>query len=182
MSLYYHVTNKEEVLDGVVDLLVAEINQLVADIQGGPDWRDGVRARIQTARRVLLQHKWASGVIESRATISPAVMLYYDGLLGQLRAGGFSYDLAHHALHALGSRALGFTQELFDPKDTGAGDEESAALLEEMAEQLPHLVGMTMATSHDDPDSTLGWCDDQVEFDFGLDLLLDGLEQARRKS
>jgi AcrR family transcriptional regulator len=180
MSLYYHVTNKEDVLDGVVDLLVAEVNELVAGIEDGADWQEAVRQRIQTARRVLLSHRWASGVIESRTTISPAVMLYYDGLLGQLRAGGFSYDLAHHALHALGSRALGFTQELFDPKDAGEGDEASASALEEMAEQIPHLVGMTMAISHDDPDSTLGWCDDQVEFDFGLDLILDGLERARR--
>jgi AcrR family transcriptional regulator len=178
MSLYYHVANKEEVLDGVVDLLVAEINEVVASIEVGPDWRDAVRRRIQTARRVLLQHKWASGVIESRTTISPAVMLYYDGLLGQLRAGGFSYDLAHHALHALGSRALGFTQELFDPKDT-AGEDADNATMEQMAEQVPHLVGMMLEIAHDDPDSTLGWCDDQVEFDFGLNLILDGLERIR---
>lgn len=85
------------------------------------------------------------------------------------------HDLAHHALHALGSRALGFTQELFDPS-SGAGDETAAA---EMAEQLPHLVGMMAEIAHDDPDSTLGWCDDQAEFEFGLDLILDGLDRMR---
>ena len=176
MSLYYHVANKEEVLDGVVDVLVAEINESVSQIEPTADWKPAVRERIQTARQVLLRHRWASGVIESRTTISPAVMLYFDGLLGQLRAGGFSYDLAHHALHALGSRALGFTQELFDP-DNGSDDDDTTGMMEQMADQVPHLVGMVMQISHDDPNSTLGWCDDQVEFDFGLDLILDGLER-----
>jgi hypothetical protein len=81
-------------------------------------------------------------------------------------------------LHALGSRALGFTQELFDPGD-GAGGEEAAAAMASMADQLPHLVGMMMEVAHDDPDSTLGWCDDQTEFEFGLDLILDGLDRMR---
>jgi hypothetical protein len=103
---------------------------------------------------------------------------YFDALLGLMRDGGFSYDLGHHALHALGSRALGFTQELFDPGDE-AGDEEATAMLESMADQLPHLVGMMMEVAHDDPDSTLGWCDDQTEFEFGLDLILDGLDRMR---
>ena len=98
-----------------------------------------------------------------------------------MRDGGFSYDLAHHALHALGSRALGFAQELFDPGD-GAGDEEGTAALAAMADQFPHLVGMMAEIAHDDPDSTLGWCDDQTEFDFGLDLILDGLDRMRQSA
>jgi hypothetical protein len=94
-----------------------------------------------------------------------------------MRDGGFSYDVTHHALHALGSRALGFTQELFDPGD-GVGEEASAAL-ESMADQFPHLFGMMAEVAHDDPDSTLGWCDDQFEFEFGLDIILDGLDRMR---
>jgi hypothetical protein len=97
-----------------------------------------------------------------------------------MRDGGFSYDLIHHALHALGSRALGFTQELFDP-GTGSGGEADAAL-EGMAGQLPYLVGMMAEIAHDDPDTTLGWCDDQTEFEFGLDLILDGLDPMRETS
>jgi hypothetical protein len=97
-------------------------------------------------------------------------------LLGVFRAGGFSYDLAHHALHALGSRALGFTGELFEP-DEDTSDEDSMAMLEQMADQVPYLVGMMMEISHDDPEHTLGWCDDQTEFEFGLDLILDGLDR-----
>jgi Tetracyclin repressor-like, C-terminal domain len=105
------------------------------------------------------------------------VLRYFDALLGLMRDGGFSYDLAHHALHALGSRALGFSQEIFDPGD-GAGDEEAAAL-DALAGQFPHLAGIMAEIAHDDPDSTLGWCDDQTKFEFGLDLILDGLDRMR---
>ena len=98
-----------------------------------------------------------------------------------MRQGGFSYDLAHHAMHALGSRALGFTQELFEPDDVDSGEEAASEMLEQMASELPNLVGMMMEVGHDDPDSTLGWCDDQTEFEFGLDLILDGLDHQRQR-
>ncbi|WP_199853187.1 TetR/AcrR family transcriptional regulator C-terminal domain-containing protein [Plantactinospora sp. BC1] len=183
MSLYYHVTNKEDVLDGVVDVIATEINEVVDRIDvpaGGAGWKKAVRQRILAAREVLLRHWWAPGVFETRTTTSMAVLHYYDALLGLLREGGFSYDLAHHAMHALGSRALGFSQELFDPN--GGGDGDPAAGLAELAEQLPHLVGMLSEIAHDDPDSTLGWCDDQAEFEFGLDLILDGLDRLRERA
>lgn len=181
MSLYYHVANKEAILDGVVEMVVDEINDALATIDqsaSGDEWKGAVRRRILTARDVLLRHRWAPGLIESRATMSAAVVLYFEGLLGLMRRGGFSYDIAHHALHALGSRALGFTQELFQPAN---GDEEEASseMFEEMADQLPYLMGMMMEVAHEDPDTTLGWCDDQTEFEFGLDLLLDGLDRIR---
>jgi hypothetical protein len=85
-----------------------------------------------------------------------------------------AHDRIHHALHALGSRALGFSQELFDP-NAGA----SAGIPADLAAQLPNLVGMVREIAHDDPDSTLGWCDDQAEFEFGLDLILAGLDTLR---
>jgi AcrR family transcriptional regulator len=181
MSLYYHVADKDAVLDGMVDVVAREINEVVDQIDVpsvGAAWKNAVRQRILSAREVLLRHRWAPGVFETRTNTTPAVVQYFDALLGLMRDGGFSYDLGHHALHALGSRALGFTQELFDPGDE-AGDEEATAMLESMANQLPHLVGMMMEVAHDDPDSTLGWCDDQTEFEFGLDLILDGLDRMR---
>jgi AcrR family transcriptional regulator len=181
MSLYYHVANKEAVLDGIVDVIVDEINQAVSQVDrptAEDDWKVAMRTRILTARDVLLEHRWAPEVMESRTKVSPGVIGYFDGLLGIFRGGGFSYDLAHHALHALGSRALGFTQELFEPEDD-SGDEESMEMLEQMADQFPYLVGMLAEVVHDDPSSTLGWCDDQVEFEFGLDLILDGLDRLR---
>jgi AcrR family transcriptional regulator len=182
MSLYYYVAGKEDLLDGIADAVVAEINEVVAVIDvpsAGASWKTAVRQRILSAREVLLRHRWAPRVLETRTGTSLAVLRYYDGLLRLMRDGGFSYDLIHHALHALGSRALGFTQELFDPS-SGTSDEETAAALEAMADQIPHLVAMFTEVAHDDPDSTLGWCDDQTEFEFGLDLILDGLDKMRK--
>lgn len=183
MSLYYHVTNKDQVLDGVVDVIIAEVNAAVSGMvvpAGADDWKTAIRTRILAARKILLQHPWAPEVIETRTAMSPSIMSYFEGVLGIFRGGGFSYDLAHHAMHALGSRALGFSQELFKPDNADPGAEvKSAALFEEMASRLPNLVGMMSEIAHNDPDSTLGWCDDQTEFEFGLDLILDGLDKVR---
>ena len=180
MSLYHHVRNKDDVLDGVVDLIAGEVNDAVEQLDGpsaGAAWKQAARRRILTAREVFLRHPWAPRVFENRTTTSFQVVLYHDRLVGLLRAGGFSYDLAHHALHALGSRALGFSQELFDPGDAGA----DAEIPPEMAAAVPDLVGMLAEVAHDDPGSTLGWCDDQFEFEFGLDLILDGLDRLRER-
>lgn len=184
MSLYHHVANKEDVLDGVVDVIVGEINEVVAGIgvpAAGDAWKQAVRQRILAAREVLLRHPWAPAVFQTRTNTSQAVLRYYDGLLGLMREGGFSYDQTHHAMHVLGSRALGFAQELFDPGD-GPVDAEAMAALDAMSEALPNLVGMLREVAHDDPDSTLGWCDDQFEFEFALDLILDGLDRLRESA
>jgi AcrR family transcriptional regulator len=182
MSLYYHVADKDEVLDGMVELVISEINARVDEIEapsGGAGWKAAVRQRILAARQVLLRHPWAPGIIESRTTMNPAVLRYFDALSGLLREGGFSVDLVHHAMHALGSRALGFTQELFSEENNAdVGPEVAAIMLGRLAEEYPHISEMVMAASHD-AGSTLGWCDDQVEFEFGLDLILDGLERLR---
>lgn len=194
MSLYHHVANKEDLLDGVIDVVAAEIQESVARLEPLPDdappsaWKPAVRRQILTARGVLLRHPWSTTVLESRRSFSPHVVRYYDSLLGLMRRGGFSYDLVHHAIHALGSRALGFTQELFDPDGAAAGsapgggaaegaDDAATAMLEQMADQVPHVLEMLAEVAHEEPGATLGWCDDQTEFEFGLDLLLDGLDR-----
>jgi AcrR family transcriptional regulator len=176
MSLYYHVSNKDDVLDGLVDAVAEEIDAAVLALEPGPDWRASVRRRILTARQVLLRHRWAPGLLVARNPTSMAMMRYHDGLVGLMHDGGLSYDLIHHALHALGSRALGFVQELADTGNVPVSDEA----LDAMAGHLPHLAGMLREVAHDDPESTLGWCDDQTEFEFGLDLILDGLDRAAR--
>lgn len=184
MSLYYHVANKEALLDGVVDMIVGQINRAVAAIDGPrpeDDWKGAMRRRILTAREVLFQHRWAPGVIEERTEISPELVVYFDGLIEIFHKGGLSYDLAHHAMHALGSRALGFTQELFEPDEQAEQDDGSDAMLEAMSEHVPYLVAMLTEVSHEGPETTLGWCDDQTEFLFGLDLILDGLERLGRE-
>lgn len=183
MSLYYHVDSKEALLDGMVELVIGEIAEAVAAADGpdpADDWKAAMRSRILKARRVLLVHRWAPQVIEQRSTMSPAIIMYYEDVLGILREGGFSYPLAHHALHALGSRALGFSQELFQPGNA-ADEEASEAMFQEMAKTVPNLVGMLSEIAHDDPDTTIGWCDDQAEFEFGLDILLDGLDRRLEK-
>ncbi|MGC5224480.1 TetR/AcrR family transcriptional regulator C-terminal domain-containing protein [Micromonospora sp. DT81.3] len=181
MSLYYHVSNKEDVLDGIAEVVAAEINDVVDRLEAPAEpwqWKSATRRRILAARKVVLRHPWVPEVLETRTTTGPAVLHYHDRLVGLLRAGGFSYDLVHRALHALGSRSLGFTQELFDP-GAGARETPSAEALSGMAVQLPNLVGLMSQIVHDQPDTTLGWCDAQAEFEFGLDLILDGLDRLR---
>ena len=181
MSLYYHLANKDDLLDGIADAVAREINQAVDQVDmpsGGASWKTAMRRRILAAREVLLRHPWAPGLFETRTTTSPAIIRHYDALVGLMRDGGFSYDLAHHALHALGSRALGFSQELFDPGG-GPGPGDAAAAPADIASQFPHLAAMLKEIAHDDPASTLGWCDDQTEFEFGLDLVLNGLDNLR---
>lgn len=182
MSLYHHVANKEQVLDGVVEVVAGEINDAVdrvgTEVAKPADWKGVVRRRILAAREVMLRHKWAPSVFESRTNMNPEVLRYHDQLVGIMHAGGFTYDQIHHALHALGSRALGFSQEMFNP---APGDAQSVPDMAALAEQVPNLVRMLADVAHDDPDSTLGWCDDQTEFEFGIDLLLDGLDRLRPK-
>ena len=184
MSLYYHVANKEAVLDGVVEALMGEIEQELGGF-GVPaevtSWKTVMRERILLARTVMLRHPWAPSVFETRTSMGPTIIMYFEGLLGIMREGGFSYDLAHHAMHAVGSRAIGFSQELFKP-DSAEADEDAREMFEHMMDQLPYLAGMMMEIAHDDPETTLGWCDDQSEFEFTLDLILDGLESLRAKA
>lgn len=172
MSLYNHVRDKEDILDGVVDVVIGEI----AVPPTTSDWKRSLRRTVMSARTVLLRHSWAPRVIESRAKPSPATFQYFESVIGILRAGGFSVDMTHHALHVLGSRVLGFTQELF--KDSGelASRPEAAAMFAQLADKFPYMTEMAMAVSHE---GALGGCDDDVEFEFALDLILDGLERQR---
>jgi AcrR family transcriptional regulator len=183
MSLYHHLPGKEGLLDGLVDAVVAEIasaaDQAEADTAGA-DWRTRLRLRFLAARAVMLRHPWAPALLSSRPTIPAGVYGYYEGILATLVDGGFSYRIAHRALHAFGSLALGFAQEVFRPAVDEEIDVDAAeAELAVMAAQLPHLAAMVAAEMHDAADPTLGWCDSQNEFEFTLELLFDGLEKAR---
>ena len=140
MALYKHVANKNELLDGMIDVLVGEIDPPAADV----DWKTAIRRRVLSARRMLLRHPWASGVIESRERTArtPVMMEYLDSMIGIFRAGGFSIDLVHHAMHVMGSRLLGFSQELFED-NSDREPEPDAMPPEEMAAALPphHRTG-----------------------------------------
>lgn len=178
MALYKHVANKNELLDGMIDVLVGEIDPPA----GNTDWKTAIRLRVLSARRMLLRHPWAPEVMESRikarATPTPAVMEYLDSMIGIFRTGGFSVDLVHHAMHVMGSRLLGFSQELFEDNSDREPDPD-AMPPEEMAARYPHITELAMAVAHDQESIVGSGCDDQFEFEFALDLTLDGLERLR---
>ncbi|MEU9993621.1 TetR/AcrR family transcriptional regulator C-terminal domain-containing protein [Streptomyces sp. NPDC048045] len=182
MALYKHVANKEQLLDGMVEVIVGEIEPPADDAE----WKSAIRRRILSARRALLRHPWASRVIESRTTPTPGVLDYLNSIIGMFRAGGLSADLTHHAMHALGSRVWGFTQDLFpaSPSPAPADAHPQAppgALLGEMAARYPHIVEIVLARPHDSASVVGQGCDDQFEFEFALDLLLDGFERLHRQ-
>jgi len=181
MSLYYHLPGKEGLLDGLVETVINEINVEVKLAETTEDWRTGLRRRFLAAREIMLRHPWAPGLLSSRKTIPFGVYAYYDAIVATLISGGFSHQIAHRALHAFGSLALGFAQEVFSPASAGGDTDVDAAEedLPAMAEALPHLTAMMAAEAHDAADPTLGWCDSQVEFEFTIDLLLDGIARAR---
>ena len=174
MALYKHVANKDELLDGMVDVILGEIDPPLGDVE----WKTAVRERVLSARRVLLRHPWARQVIESRTNRTPTVFAYMDSVAGMFFAGGFSADLTHHVMHVLGNRIWGFSPELFNAP--GAATPESIDLdaqqtmVREMAETYPHIVKIVMAATGGD--ASRPGCDEQFEFEFALDLLLDGFE------
>ena len=165
---------RDDILDGIVDVVVSEIEVPPR----GPDWKTSMRQTVLSARKVLLRHPWAPRVIESRTTPSAATFGYFESVIGILRAGGFSLDMAHHALHVLGSRVLGFNQELFDDSEE-IGSEAAAIMARQMAHKYPYITEMALAVSHE---GGLGGCDDDVEFEFGFDLILHGLERLRARA
>jgi AcrR family transcriptional regulator len=171
MSLYTHVRNKDDLLDGMVDAVISEI-PLNAD---GAGWKSSLRQLALGARTVMLRHTWAPHTVETRAAPGPAALGYVNAVVGILREGGFTIAEVHHALHIFGSRLLGFTQALFD--DSGDLDPATAAELErQLGATHPYVVEMALAVTHS---GALGPCDDDAEFAFALDFLLDGLDRLR---
>lgn len=182
MSLYHHIAGKDALLDGLVETVVGQVHQATAALSGAEDWRSALRQRCLAARTVMLKHPWTPGLIGSRTRVPPSVYDHYEAILATMIQGGLSYHLAHRGLHALGSMVLGFVQELFSPAaPVGSAPVSSAEVdpaeekLAEMADQLPHMTAMVASEIHDNDGDMLGWCDSQAEFEFTLDLLLDGL-------
>jgi AcrR family transcriptional regulator len=173
MSLYNHVANKDQLLDGMVDLVFGEVDLPV----GGADWKTAMHERAQSARQALRRHPWAIALMSTRTSPGPATLRHHDAVIGNLRAGGFSVSLAAHAFSALDSYVYGFAlQEATLP--LGDTEEETAEVARAMmaqvpADEYPHLTEFTLEhilqPGYDYGD----------EFGFGLDLILDGLEKAR---
>jgi AcrR family transcriptional regulator len=176
MSLYNHVANKEDLLDGMADLVVGEIDP----VPPGEGWKAGLRAMAMAARETMMRHPWASAVIATRTEAAPSVMWRFEAVAGLLRSGGFSIELVHHALHLLGSRMLGFSQELFDESAAlEEGPEVMALRAHQMRAQFPNLSDMMLKISHDESTVVGSGCDDLFEFTFAFDLILDGLDRLR---
>lgn len=172
MSLYNHVADKEDVLDGLVDIVFSEI-QLSCE---GGDWRRAMRRRAISAREVLSQHRWAIGLMESRTHPGSANLKHHEAVLRCLREAGFSVALTAHAYSALDSYMYGFAlQQASLPFDTGdQAAEVAGAIMQAFATgEYPRLA--EIATEHV---MKPGYSYER-EFEFGLDMLLDSLERAR---
>ena len=174
MALYRHVRNKDDLFDGIIERIVGEIER--PDPAG--TWKAALREQVMAARLVMLRHPWARRVFEVRGTGGVAVIDYIESVLAILRGGGFSVDLAHHTLHVLDSRIFGFNQDLFDDSGRAEPSPDVAEMFgPAMAARFPRVTELAMSVSHE---GVLGRCDDDVEFAFGLDLILDGLERQIR--
>jgi AcrR family transcriptional regulator len=165
-GLYNHVANKDDLLDGMVDVVVGDI----VVPPPGTDWRSAMRARCISAHEMLLAHPWAAMQITSRYSIGPGMTRYLDATLGRLREGGFSIEGALDAWNALDSHLYGFTlQELNLPFAVEESSSVSASVLPQIpAEEFPYVVevlGHVMSQGRVE------------DFTFGLDLILDGLER-----
>jgi AcrR family transcriptional regulator len=172
MSLYHHVANKEALLDGMVDLVFAEIELPTA----GTGWRSAMRRRAISARAALRRHPWAIALMESRRTPGSANLRHHDAVIGCLRQAGFPVALTAHAYSLLDAYIYGFAvQEASLPFTTPQETAEVAqSIMAELpADAYPHLT--ELAVQHVlQPGYDYG-----DEFEFGLDLILDGLERAR---
>jgi AcrR family transcriptional regulator len=172
MSLYHHVPNKDAILDGMIDFVFGQVELPARDA----DWKTAMRRRAASLRAVLIRHRWAISVMESRRAPGPANLAHHDAVLGCLRGGGFSIELTAHAYAVLDAYIYGFVHtELNLPFQTTEETQEVAkAIFDQMpVGAYPHLV--ELMTEHVlKPGYSYG-----NEFDFGLELILDGLERTR---
>ena len=171
MTLYYHVANKGEILNGIADLVVGEI----ALPSPGAEWKAALRTTAISAHEVFLRHRWAASLVLSSGD-SRSRLRYMNAILGTLREAGFSAELTDHAYHALESHIVGFTLWVVG-MDLGSR-EELASLARSFLEalprdELPHLA------EHVEQHLQPRRADDEGDFVFGLDLILDGLERLR---
>ena len=170
MSLYNHVRNKEDALDGLVDRVATEF----ALPEVGADWKREMRRRAISAHDVLVRHTWASALVVGRINVGPAMLAYVDATIGCLVTAGFSYPEADRAWNAIDNHVYGFTlQELNFPFAEDEYAERARDHLPNLPETLPWLRGMAQEVA-------AGRHDGRQDFSFGLDLILDGLERGRR--
>jgi len=176
MSLYNHVRNKEELLNGMVDIVFSEIDLPAA----GEDWPTAMRRRAISARQALKRHPWAIGLMESRAQPGPATLRHHDSVLRNLREGGMSIETAAHAYSLLDSYIYGFTlneQSLpFDSSPAKVAEVAGNIMRDMPAGEYPYLT--EMAVEH----AMKPGYDYGNEFEFGLKMIIDGLQTQGNRS
>ena len=169
MSLYKHVANKEEILDGIVEVVVGEIETP----RERAEWKEAMRRRAISAREVLGRHSWAIGLLEARGSTGPKALRYVDSILGNLRSAGFSVENAVHAFWLLDSFVYGqVIQETSLPISSSTEMTESAGSTPDQgaADDYPHLVEVGEHASRSEYSV-------DKEFEYGLDLILEALDQ-----
>lgn len=174
MALYNHVANKNDILDGMVDL-VAEEFDLPLDVD---DWREAMRRRAVSAHSVFSRHPWAPLLIDSRDSSGPSSLRYFEWVLSTLLRAGFSVDATAHAFSLLDSYVYGFgiQQSNFSADGDTPAEERAAAMLALIpADEYPCL---SLMASHS---SQVGY-DAEADFEFGLNVILDGLERMLEES
>ncbi|HSW41115.1 MAG TPA: TetR/AcrR family transcriptional regulator [Patescibacteria group bacterium] len=165
MSLYRHVANKDDILDGIADLVMGDFEVPSRDV----DWKTAIRRSAMSAHQILLRHLWASSLIESRLYSRPAGLRYLDAMIGVLSAAGLSMPMVMRAIMVLDSYTYGFTlEELAWPVDQNAREAAAAFARGQSAGDYPNIAALAeMVTTA--PRDVL------VDFEFGLDLIIDGL-------
>ena len=173
MALYRYVANKEDLVDGLIDLVFGELS--VPSLDG--DWKAAMRERAHSVRQALLRHRWAVGILESSRNPGPASRLHHERLIGSLRAAGFDWPMVAHALAVLDSFVYGFAQtEMNLPVDSmdEVGEVAEGMIASYRAEEYPNLIAFAeehlMKPAYDYGE----------EFDYGLELILDGLDRRLR--
>jgi AcrR family transcriptional regulator len=171
MSLYNHVANKDDILDGIVDLVFGEITLP----SGRGDWKPAMRKRAVSAHEALLRHPWAPSLMQSRTKPGPATLRHHDSVLGRFRNAGFTLVMAAHAVSVIDGYVYGFAlQQINIPLQSRQQVAEVGHdILRQLAGEYPHLAEMIIKHA-----MKPGY-DYAKEFEFGLDLILDGLEGLR---
>ena len=172
MAMYRHVTNKDDLVDGLVDLVFGEVGLP----PNGADWKTAMRERAMSLRDVLSRHRWAIGLMESRTNPGPANLRHHDAVIGSLRADGFDMAMAAHAYSVLDGYIYGFALTKMNlPFDDTA---DIADMAESMLQPFPLHAYPNLADFITEHAMKPGY-DYADEFEYGLDLILDGLERDR---
>jgi AcrR family transcriptional regulator len=171
MSLYHYVARKDDILAGILDLALDEVEPPSFD----GDWKAELRKGASSMHRVLASHRWAASLMTASSEVSPARLRFMEAILGTLRRAGFSADMTDHAYHALDSHIIGYTLWLSSMPFTTDTEMESLAsgFLRTLPPDFPYMIEHVEQHLK----ALRGEGDDIGEFEFGLDLILDGLER-----